>query len=49
MAKTSSNIVYACWSNKDDLLTQNYFTKFKVPDNKIYLKSKNLIKPIIKN
>ena len=48
-AKISSNIVYACWSNKDNLLTQNYYTKFKVKNNKIYLKSTNLIKPIINN
>ena len=44
-AKTTSNIIYACWSNKDNLLTENYHTKFRTNNDSIYLKSINYIKP----
>ena len=44
-AKKSSNIIYSCWSNKDNLLTENYHTKFRTNNDSIYLKSINFIKP----
>mgnify|MGYP001225102980 CR=1 FL=1 len=43
--KTTADIIYTCWSSKDHILTQNYHTEMKIKKGRIYLNSKNFIRP----